>query len=468
MLYKGSIDIMQELQRGAAGFDAVWPANSLWLSLGDKHHQVKYARSILTSPVVFGIRKDLAQNLGFVGRPVTVRQILQAIQAGKLKFAMTSATQSNSGASAYIGFLYALLGNPETISRADLHQPVLRREIRAILAGVNRTSGSSGWLKDMFLESNLDAMVNYEALIIEANQDLVKQGREPLFVVYPVDGIVIADSPLGYIHRGNALKEKFFRELQDHLLSDPVQQQLLQHGRRTGIGGGNVSQADQQVFNPAWGIDTAKILSPIKMPASEVLLEALSLYQTAFRKPSYTVYCLDFSGSMQGEGEQQLKKAMQTILDQNLAGQYLLSATPEDVVIALPFSSRILAELNASGNKEADLENFLMQIFALSPNGSTDIYTPAIKGLNLLAAIDPDKYIPAVVLMTDGMSNTGKTFEDFRSHYLQLRRDLPVFAILFGKANREQLDHLAGLTRGKVFDGRHDLIKAFREVKGYQ
>ena len=33
---------------------------------------------------------------------------------------MTSATQSNSGASAYIGFLYALLGNPEVITAEDL------------------------------------------------------------------------------------------------------------------------------------------------------------------------------------------------------------------------------------------------------------------------------------------------------------------------------------------------------------
>ena len=39
----------------------------------------------------------------------------------------------------------------------------------------------------------------------------------------------------------------------------------------------------------------------------------------SFRKPSFTVYALDFSGSMEGQGQQQLTKAMQTLLDQEEA-----------------------------------------------------------------------------------------------------------------------------------------------------
>lgn len=42
MTYKGSVDIMHELEAGAEGYDAVWPASSLWISLGDKQHLVKY------------------------------------------------------------------------------------------------------------------------------------------------------------------------------------------------------------------------------------------------------------------------------------------------------------------------------------------------------------------------------------------------------------------------------------------
>ena len=49
-------------------YDAVWPASSLWLTVGDTAHRIKHAESISISPVVFGIRKSLAEELGFVGR----------------------------------------------------------------------------------------------------------------------------------------------------------------------------------------------------------------------------------------------------------------------------------------------------------------------------------------------------------------------------------------------------------------
>ena len=45
MEYKGSVDIMRELEAGAETYDAVWPANSLWISLGDKSHLVKHVQS---------------------------------------------------------------------------------------------------------------------------------------------------------------------------------------------------------------------------------------------------------------------------------------------------------------------------------------------------------------------------------------------------------------------------------------
>lgn len=63
MTYKGSVDIMNELKNGAADYDAVWPASGIWLSLGDDQHLIKHDKSISTSPVVFGIRKSVAEDL---------------------------------------------------------------------------------------------------------------------------------------------------------------------------------------------------------------------------------------------------------------------------------------------------------------------------------------------------------------------------------------------------------------------
>lgn len=165
MTYKGSVDIMNELKNGVGDYDAVWPASSIWLSLGDEQHIIKHDKSISSSPVVFGIKKSLAENLGFTSGKVYVKDILAAINSGELSFCMTSATQSNSGASAYIGFLYALTGKTSALTPDDLASAGLKENISSLFSGIDRSSGSSDWLKDMFLAGNYDAMVNYESLM---------------------------------------------------------------------------------------------------------------------------------------------------------------------------------------------------------------------------------------------------------------------------------------------------------------
>ena len=53
------------------------------------------------------------------------------------------------------------------------------------------------------------------------------------------------------------------------------------------------------------------------------------------------------------------------------------------------------------------------------------------------------------------------------SAYEAFGADVPVFSIMFGDADPTQLEELAELTHARVFDGREDLIGAFRSVKGY-
>ena len=283
MTYKGSVDIMQELKSGAPSYDAVWTASSLWISLGDEKHIVKHDESICTTPVIFGIKQSIAEQLGFTTGEVSVKDILSAIENEKLKFCMTSATQSNSGASAYIGFLYALLGKTSALTNDDLASPQLREQIKSLLSGVERSSGSSSWLEEMFLAGDYDAMVNYECLIIDANRQLLNTGREPLYAVYPYDGLSIADSPLGYLDHGDSSKEEAFLKVQEYLLSDEAQTAIEATGRRITLNG--VSGQNSALFNKAWGIDTERILSPITMPAADVLMNALNLWQSSFRKP---------------------------------------------------------------------------------------------------------------------------------------------------------------------------------------
>lgn len=463
MTYQGSLDIMRSLENKEFHYDAVWPASSIWLNAGDEQlHRVKHAESISINPVVFGIRKSLAEELGFVGQETSVSQILDAITSGKLKFCMTSATQSNSGASAYIGFIHALLGDPDVITKEDLQKTELKSELTELLSGVDRSSGSSEWLKDMFVKGDYDAMVNYECLMISANKELEEAGKETLYVIYPYDGLSIADSPLAYVDQGDKDKEKLFLDLESYFMESDIQSEIQKTGRRTAYTG--INEENKSVFNTDWGFQPDRVLSPFKMPDSEVLEECLDMYQSELRKPSLTVYCLDFSGSMSGEGNEQLVAAMEQLLIQENAKKNYLQASENDVTILIPFNHEIMGTYSAEGNGQ-DLEALFQTIKSQEPDGGTDMYAAVDMGLDLLKTYDLTRYTPAVIVMTDGMSMDG--YSEFEKTYASEGNDIPVFSIMYGDADSSQLDELAKLTNARVFDGREDLTDAFRKVRGY-
>lgn len=469
--YKGSVDIMLALQDAGQDVDAVWPANSIWLDLGDSRKRVKQAESIMRSPVVFGIKKPVAQRLGWVGKDVTVADILKEAEAGRIRYMMTSATQSNSGASAYLGYLYSFAGNPAVLTSDNLRDTAVTEKVRRLLGTVNRSAGSSGWLKDLFLDKydQYDGMVNYEAVIIEANRTLEQQGRDPLYAIYPVDGLAMADHPLAYVDRGQPKKREIFHKLQQYLLSPPVQQEILRSGRRVGLAAGGGQPQDRETFRPEWGIDLNRILTPIRYPSADVIREALTLYQTSFRKPSLTVYCLDYSGSMREAGEDDLKGAMRTLLDQPTAARYLLQSSARDVTVVIPFNDHPQAQWTVEGNDPNNLSGLIAQITSMQADGGTDIFTPALQARDIIRSHGTlEGYFPAIILMTDGKSEDGLSLDQFTQRWKAAGGpDVPIYSITFGNADDKQLKQLAQISSGRVFDGRQDLVRAFRQARGY-
>ena len=223
------------------------------------------------------------------------------------------------------------------------------------------------------------------------------------------------------------------------------------------------SEVDTTVFNPDWGIDVERTLGQITLPASDVILEALDLYQTTFRKPSYVVFCLDFSGSMRGDGERELTGAMGTLLDPEVAQDYFMQRTGRDVTIVLPFSSGVEPPHIVEGNEPAKLQWLKSKVEDEGPGGGTDIYGCLAHALTYFKDVGDD-YATAIILMTDGKSNDG-SFSDF-SEKLPADPDqvVPVYSILFGDASRDQLEQIAEATRGDIYDGREGLVKAMRDA----
>ena len=460
--YAGTIDIMDRLNSGEK-FDAVWTSNSIWLYMLNNSSKVKNSKSTSINPVVFGIKKSKANELGFIGKDIYTKDILSAIKSKKLKFSMSSATQTNTGATAYLGFVSTLAGNPEILKEQDLKNQSLKENLKELFSGVTRSSGSDEFLEEMFLNGDYEAVVTYETSIININKKLEQQGKEPLYIIYAKDGVSISDSPFAYIDNSDDSKQEQFTKIQSYILSNEGQQELVKTGRRVWYGGTN-NNADKAVFNPNWGIDTTKYLVPVKYPSTSVIKTALGIYQTELRKPIHAVFCLDYSGSMYGDGNNQLVKAMEFILDEKQASKNLLQFSEKDKISIIPFSGEILAKWHTdNGTNTAELIN---RIKKLDPTGQTNIYLASQTALDILKNEDTNKYNTSIILMTDGASNSG-SLQQLHSKYISIKKDIPIYSIMFGDASSYQLDGIARLTNAKVFDGRTNLLEAFKQVRGY-
>ncbi|MFA5120644.1 substrate-binding domain-containing protein [Zavarzinia sp.] len=466
MAYLGSLDIGLSLRSGQeTTVDAVWPASSIWIDLFDTERRVSHLQSISQNPVVLGVRKSKAEALGWTKGPVSSADVLKAVEAGDLRFLMTSATQSNSGAAAYLAMLAAARGKA-VLEAADLDDPATLDQVTRLLRGVERSSGSSGWLGDLYVDgaskgASYDAMWNYEAVLKETNDRLAAKGIEPLWAIYPTDGVAISDSPLGFLGHGRPKEvEDFFEALQAHLLAPEVQARVAATGRRVALGRAAPAKAE-----PAWNFDPSRLVTAVQMPEAAVIRKALTLYQEALRRPSLTALCLDFSGSMQGEGESALRQAVSFLFTPERAAELLVQWSPKDRVFLIPFSGRVAGVWDGTGSP-ADQARLLSQVSRQHADGGTDMYACIREAYARMAPlIAADDFLPAIVIMTDGRSEGDP--EAFLATRSAAEQRIPIFGITFGSADRSQLETLAGATGARVFDGAKDLTGAFRSARGY-
>ena len=460
IVYADNLEIVDKLNSGEK-YDAVWASNSIWLDMIDKNvTDTSDLKSTSITPITFGIKKSKVEELGLNNKKVYMKDILELIKTGKLTFSMANPITTNSGASSYLNILSTLAGNPDVLTRSDLESKVLQENLKTFFSGLTRTSGDEDFLEKTFINGDYDAAFTYESSIININKQLEKEGKETLYAIYPLDGVTISDSPLLYINNRNDDKKEIFLKLQDYILEDEGQEILLNLGRRTWYGG-TTDKAPNDVFKKEWGINTNQYISPIKYPSGDVIKEALILYQTKLRKPVHVVFCLDYSGSMYGEGIRDLKEAMDYILTEK-ANRDLIQFTEEDKIDVIAFGSRVNSPWSSRGN---NTERLLEEINNYKLNGSTSLYPAAEAAVKLLSN-ESGEYNVSVILMTDGEGNVG-SFSDLERTYKRIDREIPIYSITFGDAQESQLNKMAELSNGKVFDGRYSLVEAFKTVRGY-
>lgn len=462
--YYGDLEIVDILNDNSKEYDAVWISNSLWLYMLDNPYIVSDSKSIVMDPVVLGIDKNKANELGFVSKDIYNKDILNAIRNGQLKYIMSSVTKTNTGATTYLNFLNSLAGSPEVLTEEMLDNNTLRNDLKTFFKGVERVSGDEDYLKDIYLNGDYNAMISYESSLIELNKELEKNGKSPLYLIYPLDGVAINDMPFAYINNdlSDENNKTKFLKLQKYLRSDDSINKMEKLGYRSWYGGIK-ENTDSKTFNPNWGINTTKYLKDMKYPSKKVIDKAISIYIEELRKPTHVAFCLDVSGSMYGNGIEELKDAMNYILDYEKSSANNLQFSKNDKISIITFNSKVDKVFDTkSGSETKDL---IKEINELAAYGGTNIYDSSIKALDILKQ-DSNEWTKTVILMTDGKSNNG-SYLDLQKYYNANKLDIPIYSITFGDSDEHELSTIAKLTNAKVFDGKSGLKKAFAEVRSY-
>jgi Ca-activated chloride channel family protein len=461
--FTGSLDAVERLEAGET-YDAVWLSHGKYLQQTPSlKPRIRAFERIMTSPVVFGLKASKVSSLGWDKADPTWADIVRAADSGKIAYGMTNPATSNTGFTALVGVAAALADKQDALSAGD----VKAGELRKLFAGQKLTSGSSAWLSDAFVkeQDRFDGMVNYESVILS----LAAEGRlkERLVPVYPRDGIVTADYPLMLL---NEARRSHYEGLVGYLRSVDAQTYITRHTLRRPV--------STQV-EPAAAIPR-RTLSELPFPASrEVLDQLIEAYQSELRRPASTYFVIDTSGSMEGDGIAQLRAALAALAgaDTTTSGRFA-RFQPRERIYLLPFTQspgrpkryELPADRNDSAATLAEIGGFAERLRA---GGGTAIFASvkvALEAANEDRRAAPDRAY-SVVVMTDGRNESGIGKDEFTRWYKSLPerdRGVRVFGLLFGKAERDQLEVISDLTGGRVFDAHKGLALAFKEIRGYQ
>ncbi|MER5869426.1 VWA domain-containing protein [Streptomyces sp. NPDC002044] len=463
LTWSGTLDAAEQVASGKAdaAYDAIWLSSNDYLRLRpEAAGKLANETPVMSSPVALGVKPQALARLGWQPGDVTWSAVHEAVAAGKLTYGMTDPVRSNSGFSALVSVASGLSGAQSALTDADVKAAAPR--LKEFFAGQRLTSGSSGWLATAYAKrGDVDALVNYESVLLSANRD----AQAGLTVIRPRDGVVTAHYPLTLLTAAPAGARESGRALTEWLRGPEAQQAITERTLRRPVAAG---------VAPAAGLDAEK-RRELPFPGSRSVADGLlASYENELRRPSRTVYVLDTSGSMAEEDRiGRLKAALTELTGTGSSGPGQRFRDREEVTL-LPFGDKVkkvLTHVVEPGDPGASLDAIRADVLALQPAGGTAVYGSLKAAYQHLGREDADAFT-SIVLMTDGRSgDKAKDFDAFYAGLPEAGKRTPVFAVLFGDSDRAELAHITELTGGRLFDatdGNGSLDGAFEEIRGYQ
>ncbi|MFF8675766.1 VWA domain-containing protein [Streptomyces sp. NPDC015242] len=443
-------------------YDLAWLSSDRYLRLTDKNATRGVQRTpTMTSPVVVGLRPDVARQVRAraPGPRLTWADIADAAATGTVRFGMADPRQAGSGLAALVGVATAAAGTGAALRPGD----VSCDRLRGFRSGQTLTAATGPALVDSYPghQDEANALITYESDLLALNAS----GRlgHRLEIVRPEDGTVLADFPLLLL---NPRHRAAYDKVTEWLRRDAVQRQIMRHTLRRPV---NTTVArDARLREPVGNA----LFYPDRREVVDMLLADYG--DPGRRTTNQVVFLLDSSGSMRGARSAALRAAFAGLsgADPSASGRFTRFHRGERLTV-VRFGERVLAERTVTVTGPKDLTALADAVARSGQGGATALWSALDHGYRIAAralADDPGRSV-SVVLMTDGESNAGLSYEEFVRRHRALpaavRDTVPTYPVHVGEADAGDLRRVAAGTGGRMVRAAgSSLSEAFKEIRG--
>ncbi|MCF3135182.1 vWA domain-containing protein [Streptomyces olivochromogenes] len=465
MDYQATADLAgQPPAAGKPAYDLAWPVSdrSFLLRLQESGKLTARPEStpIMRSPVVVGLTPETADKLRkrVPGGRLSWADIADAAADGTVRFGMADPRRSDTGRAALVGVATAAAGTGSALREQD----VSCDRLRGFRSGQTLTGASSRDLIDTYLhhQGEANALIAHESELLSLNA--TRKSARPLEIVHPEDGMVLSDFPLLLL---NPARRADYGKVVDWLLGADVQRKLMRRTYRRPV---------NQEVRPTAAL-RASVGNALSFPDRLSIVRRLvdDYGDPDHRSADQVVFLLDFSTSMRGRRIADLRAAFAGLsgADSSATGKFARFYRGERLTV-VRFGGRVLQERTVTVRGDGDLRTLDRAVADGGFDDSTAVWSALDRGYRLAADAvreKPERPV-AIVLMTDGESNSGMTYEAFLRRRARLgtaAQAVPTFPIQFGEADAAALKRVAKATGGRMVDANlSSLSEAFKEIRG--
>ena len=468
-------DVESAIARGRLE-PVIWsPASSFWGRLlnfeADRKLVADENPSIVRTPLVIAMWKQLADAYGYPGRPLGYADLAKLAlggwaaagkpQFGAFKYVHTNPDYSTSGLSAVAASYYAAAGKREGLTLEDLERA--RAQVKRLERSIVHYGDTTLFIEDELHRHGLgyaSAVAMEETTMITFNREAA--GGERLVAVYPADGTFYSDNPLmtvqaDWVSDAHKRAAKIFAAFLAKEITPEV-------AGRQGFRPADFEDAPAGLVTAANGVDPKQPARVLRVPEPKVLAKIKRAWRDD-RKPANVMMVFDNSGSM-GE-ENKLEQAKQ-----GLKG-FFRQAAPQDRIGLIKFSGDIKTLVPIAPVK-ANRAKLLAATDTILPEDDTRVRDATLAGVDAVQARLDKHAINAVVVLTDGedTSSTHDGHDVIQALEQQRRKEsgqIRVFTIAYGRdPNVEELANYALASGGKSYEGGSKQIESiYRSISSF-